>query len=223
MLTFTFAYNPISPQPTAGWLCHPNSTYTALGEETHNFHIVETGYTFSIFNATPPLPLLPLFDLPSVSLASSSQSTHLLNVGMPQSSFFSLLFLSIYILLDYSRTPIAYHWWDSYLCLYFNSTVLSPELQTHRLLSIWHPDLGVPLASQLKKSQVKYINIPLFLLLLCLSLGDYHHSHSCPLPNVNCPWFLSCPPHLITRNNQTPVQSPFWISLYSSSSRGLLP
>ena len=42
-------------------------------------------------------------------------------------------------------------------------TVPSPELQTHRPLSIRHPDLGVPLAPHLHMSQVKQINIPSYL------------------------------------------------------------
>lgn len=93
--------NLSSTNPLQTVFCHPNSTYTALSERTHNFHIVETGDTFCIFNSTPPLPLLPLIGLPPASLASSSQSPLMSffysppKVGMPQSSFLSLLFLSI--------------------------------------------------------------------------------------------------------------------------------
>lgn len=107
LLTIQSLFNPLQTG-----FCHPNSAETALSKSTHNFPIAETGYTFSILNSTPSLPFfrkITLFGFPpvsnvfgffSASLKVTSSPPQLLNVGMPQSSFFSLLFLSLYIPLE---------------------------------------------------------------------------------------------------------------------------
>lgn len=121
---------------------------------------------------------------------------------------------------------LSYCWWNSNLCLYPNSSF--PSARTNRPLSIRHPDLGVPMAAQLNTSQVKCINIPSYLFFLVhLSFNDSITIHTVTqYSNFEYyPWFLSCPPHIMTSNQQlpSPMQSPSWISFHSFLCRGPLP
>lgn len=135
-------------------------------------------YSLPPFAFTLLVSLLLLWLL-ILSFLYDLSSTHLLNVSIPQSSFCSLLFLSLYIPSDYSQIHsyyLSYHWWNSDFCLYPNSSF---SWATNRKMSIWHPNLGIS-TQQISSEMHRHSPI---LALLCLSQGHYH-PHSCWLPNV---------------------------------------
>ena len=140
---------------------------------------------------------------------------------MLQSSFLNLLFFSLYIPLDYLCTPIKLLLMKlKPLSLYPDFFHMSYKPMDHCLSDIlikvshWYLNSANPK----QNASTFFYTCPFCVFLsVILPLSIQLPTSKCE----HCPWFLSCPPHLITCN-QPPVQPPFWISLHSSSSRGLL-
>lgn len=137
---------------------------------------------------------------------------------MPWSSFFSAFPLILYPfgILTYSYCCIATDETQTCLCLYSSfSWATNPQTTG------WHPDLAVPLASQLSTSQVNYISIPPILasssIFLLMTLPSSTQSPTSTCVHYS---FFRCHPYLVISNQPPiPMQSPSWISLYSSFRR----